>query len=46
MQRYQAYFHRGARDLELEAMGCAATGIVARAIRDLRSKRRMEDTSC
>jgi hypothetical protein len=46
MQRYQAYFHRGARDLELEAVGCAASGVVARAIRDLRLKRRREEISC
>jgi len=46
MQRYQGYFHRGACDLEIEAMGCAATGVVARAIRDLRSRRRMEERPC
>ena len=46
MARYQTYFHRGARDLELEAVGCAASGVVARAIRDMRSKRRMEERAC
>ncbi len=44
--RYQACFHRGACDLELEAMGHAAAGVVARAIRDLRSKRRKEERLC
>ena len=43
---YQDSFRRGARELEIEAVGCAASGAVARALRDVRSKRQVEELPC
>lgn len=43
---YQDRFLRGARELELEAMGYAASGAVARALRELRSRKRVEELPC
>jgi hypothetical protein len=46
MAHYRDCFRRGARELELEAVGCAASGAVARALRDMRSRRRVEELPC
>jgi hypothetical protein len=43
---YRDRFLRGARDLELEAVGYASSGAVARALRDMRAKRRIEELPC
>jgi hypothetical protein len=44
--KYQSYFRRMAHDLELEAIGYASSGIIARALREARAKPGVERLPC
>jgi hypothetical protein len=44
--KYQTYFRRMAHDLELEAIGYASSGIIARALREARAKPGLEQLPC
>ena len=44
--KYQTYFRRMAHDLELEAIGYAASGVIARALREARAKPCVEELRC
>jgi hypothetical protein len=45
-QRYRSRFRRGAEQLEIEAVGCAASDTVAHALRKARTQLHQASESC